>query len=97
MSQSTTPINSKLIDSLAQIILSLTTEERQLLEQKIQHSQLSEEELKIKQQALQQDIAIGAEQLRGGDYTEYDDASLPSLLDTIRTRGKLRLQQEPVE
>ncbi|MEB3338703.1 MAG: hypothetical protein VKJ46_14635 [Leptolyngbyaceae bacterium] len=35
MSQSTAPINTKLIDSLAQIILSLTHEERQILEQKI--------------------------------------------------------------
>lgn len=43
------------------------------------------------QQALQRDIAIGAEQLRNGDYTEYDDVSLPSLLDTIKTRGKKKL------
>jgi hypothetical protein len=38
MSQSITQVNTKLIDSLAQIILSLTHEERQLLEQKI-HTQ----------------------------------------------------------
>ncbi len=38
MSQSITQVNAKLIDSLAQIILSLTHEERQLLEQKI-HTQ----------------------------------------------------------
>lgn len=38
MSQSITQVNTKLIDSLAQIILSLTDEERQLLEQKI-HTQ----------------------------------------------------------
>jgi hypothetical protein len=39
MSQSIAPINRKLIDSLAQIILSLTDDERQLLDQKIQVSQ----------------------------------------------------------
>ncbi len=38
MSQSATQINAKLVDSLARIILSLTDEERQLLEQKI-HTQ----------------------------------------------------------
>jgi len=43
------------------------------------------------QQALQRDIAIGAEQLRNGDYTEYDDASLPSLLNIIKARGKQKL------
>ncbi len=35
-------INTKLIDSLAQIILSLTDEEQQLLLQKIQHPALSD-------------------------------------------------------
>ncbi len=35
MSQSITQVKAKLIDSLAQIILSLTDEERQLLEQKV--------------------------------------------------------------
>ncbi|CCI31623.1 conserved hypothetical protein [Microcystis sp. T1-4] len=42
MSQSATAINTKLIDSLAQIILSLTDEEQQLLLQKIQHPALSD-------------------------------------------------------
>jgi hypothetical protein len=45
MSYSAASINAKLIDTLAQIILSLTDEERQLLEQKIQSSPLSNEEL----------------------------------------------------
>ncbi len=35
-------INTKLIDSLTQIILSLTDEEQQLLLQKIQHPALSD-------------------------------------------------------
>jgi hypothetical protein len=42
MSQSAAAINTKLIDSLAQIILSLTDEEQQLLLQKIQHPALSD-------------------------------------------------------
>jgi hypothetical protein len=33
------------------------------------------------------------EQLKNGEFTEYDDSSLPSLLETIQIRGK-RLQQE---
>ncbi len=94
MSQPIVLINTKLIDSLAQIILSLTDQERHLLEQKIQHLQISEEELQLKREALQRDVALGAEQLRNGEYTEYDESLLPSLLETIKTHGKQRLQQE---
>jgi hypothetical protein len=46
-------------------------------------------------EVLQRDLALGAEQLKRGDYTEYDDGSLPNLLATIKIRGKQRLQQEP--
>lgn len=94
MSQSTTQINAKLIDSLAQIILSLNDEERQLLAQKIQYLFLSNEELQEKWEALQSDIALGAEQLKNGEYVEYDDSSLPNLLETIKTRSKKQLEQE---
>jgi hypothetical protein len=37
------PTNNKLIDSLAQIILSLSQEERQLLDRKIQQPQMPEQ------------------------------------------------------
>jgi hypothetical protein len=94
MSQATTSINTKLIDSLAQIIFSLTNEERQLLVQKIQHPALSDEEIQRQREALQSDINLGIEQLKKGDYTEYDDSSLPCLLKTIKIRGKQRLQQD---
>lgn len=94
MSQTTTSINVKLIDSLAQIILSLTDEEQQLLAQKIQYRSLSGEELQKKREALQHEIALGVEQLKNGEYAEYDDSTLPNLLDTIKMRGKQRLQQE---
>lgn len=39
MSQPTVQANTKLIDALAQIILSLSREERQLLDQRIEHFQ----------------------------------------------------------
>jgi len=94
MSQATALINTKLIESLAQIILSLTEEERQALSQKIQHTALLNEEIKHQQKALIGDINLGIEQLKNSDYTEYDDSSLPALLETIKMRGKQRLQQE---
>jgi hypothetical protein len=97
MSQPAASINVKLIDSLAQIILSLTDEERQLLAQKIQHPLLADEELQRKWEALQNDIALGAEQLKNGDYTEYNDSSLPNLFENIKRRGKQRLGQEPAQ
>ena len=94
MSQTTNSINTKLIDSLAQIILSLTDEEQQLLAQKIQYRSLSSEELQKKREALQHDIALGVKQLKNGEYAEYDDSTLPHLLENIKMRGQQRLQQE---
>ena len=96
MSQSTS-INVKLVDSLAQIILSLTDEERQLLAQKVQSSSLSAQEVQQQREVLQREIILGAEQLKNGDYTEYDDSSLTNLLETIKIRGKQRLQQEQAQ
>jgi hypothetical protein len=93
MSKSATSINIKLLDSLAQIILSLTEEERQILAQKIQYPILSDEEIKRYKKALQDDINRGIEQLKIGDYIEYDDSSLPSLLETIKMRGQKRLNR----
>lgn len=92
MSQSATSINIKLIDSLAQIILSLSDDERQLLAQKVQYPPLSNEERQRNLEALQSDLEIGAEQLKNGFYTEYDDSSLLGLLEAIKLRGKQRLQ-----
>ena len=92
MSQKTTHlINTKLIESLAQIILSLTEEERQLLAQKTQYLQVNSGEYQQQLAALQQDIALGVKQLESGEYVEYSDSSLPKLLETIKTRGKQRL------
>ncbi|BAZ69610.1 MAG: type II toxin-antitoxin system Phd/YefM family antitoxin [Pelatocladus maniniholoensis HA4357-MV3] len=62
---------------------------------RLQH--VEEELRKLKLEALQRDIAIGAEQLKNGQYTEYDDESLPSLLETIKARGQRQLLQEQSE
>ncbi|MGL6338205.1 MAG: hypothetical protein ACRC80_03590, partial [Waterburya sp.] len=61
-------------------------EERQLLAEKIQYPSLSNEELQKKLETLQSDIAIGVKQLKDGEYAEYDDFSLPGLLETIKIR-----------
>ncbi len=52
---------------------------------------------KLKLEALQRDIALGVEQLQNGQYRECDDESLPNLLQTIKERGrrKLNLEQAP--
>ena len=49
---------------------------------------------KLKLEALQRDIALGVEQLQNGQYREYDDESLPSLLQTIKERGRRKLNLE---
>lgn len=94
MSHNTPSINTKLIDSLAQIVLSLTDDERKILAQKIQYPLLSSEELQRKRETLQKDIALGAEQLKNGRYIEYDDFLLGNLLETIKMRGKQSLEIE---
>ncbi|WP_414579553.1 type II toxin-antitoxin system Phd/YefM family antitoxin [Anabaena sp. CCY 9402-a] len=53
----------------------------------------AEEELRqLKLEALQRDIAITAEQLKHGEYTEYDDESLSNLLENIKARGQSKLK-----
>ncbi len=48
---------------------------------------------KLKREALQRDINLGMEQLQNGQYAEYDDESLPILLQTIKQRGQHRLDR----
>jgi sugar diacid utilization regulator len=93
MSQSIT-VNTKLIDSLTQIILSLNDEERSLLSAKVQNPHLSEAELQTRLDELKREIAIGWEQLERGEYTEYDDTTLPILLESIKSRGRQRRAEE---
>ncbi|MEA5619396.1 hypothetical protein VB711_16325 [Cronbergia sp. UHCC 0137] len=94
MNQPTSTINTKLLDSLAQIILSLSQEEYQILIKKIQPSSLTSQQKQQYFISLKQDIAAGIEQLEKGEYTEYDENSLPSLLTSIKARGRQRLEEE---
>lgn len=91
-SQNNTSINTRLIDSLTQIIVALSDDERQILAQKIQSILLPSEELQKRREALHKDIAIGVEQLKNGEYIEYDEAATSNLLETIKMRGKQKLQ-----
>jgi prevent-host-death family protein len=52
---------------------------------------------KLKREALQRDITFGMEQLENGQYREYDDESLPSLLQTIKERGQHKLDREKAQ
>jgi hypothetical protein len=81
------PINSDLIETLTQVILSLSEQERQLLLHQLQDPNPTDP------QSLQQKISIGAQQILNGDYTEYTDETLPQLMSKIRSRGQKRLNQ----
>jgi hypothetical protein len=81
------PVNSVLIDTLTQIILSLNEQERQLLLHQLQDPHPTDP------QSLQQKIESGSQQLQNGEYTEYTDETLPELLGKIRSRGQNRLSQ----
>jgi hypothetical protein len=87
-------INTQLIDTLTQIILALTEEERHILIHKLLTPNPTSDNTKADRETLKQEIAIGAGQLQAGQYTEYDDSSLPNLLLTIKQRGQQRLQQQ---
>jgi len=51
--------------------------------------QQAEEELRtLKLTALKQDLIVGIEQLKNGDYTEYDADTLPTLLENIKSRSQ---------
>jgi hypothetical protein len=47
---------------------------------------------KLKLETLQRDIGIAAEQLKNGEYTQYDDESLPNLLENIKAQGQSKLK-----
>ena len=82
MNQSITTINTRLLDSLTQIILALSQEEYQILVEKIQHSRLTETQ---NIESLKQDIAAGIQQLENGEYTEYDENNLSTLITSIKS------------
>ena len=97
MNQSITTINTRLLDSLTQIILSLSQEEYQILVEKVQHSRLTEQQKTQNIESLKQDIAAGIQQLQNGEYTEYDENNLSTLMTSIKARGRERLQGEIFE
>lgn len=94
MSQTIVKINNRLLDSLAQIILSLSEEEYKILVDKIHHSRLGERQAQQNSESLKKDIALGIEQLQNGQYTEYNESSLPNLITSIKLRGQEYLQGE---
>lgn len=86
MSQKTTDlINTKLIESLAQIILSLTEEERQLLAQTTQYLLINSKEYQQQLAALQQDLTLLSE-----FYTKLEMLRISSL---NRARGCIYANQ----
>ena len=93
MSQSVAPVNSKLVNSLVQIIVTLTHDERRLLAQRLDQLANLDAADQDKYQTLQSDIVIGLEQLKNGEFTEYDEASSPRLIEAIKLRGQTILRQ----
>jgi PHD/YefM family antitoxin component YafN of YafNO toxin-antitoxin module len=60
----------------------------------IERIQQAEEELQsLKLEALKGELSIGIAQIKNGAYTDYDDNSLPTLLEDIKARGRKRLGQ----
>lgn len=50
-----------------------------------------EEELRLmKIETLRREVAVGIEQLNNGDFTEYDEESLPELFEDVKSRGRSR-------
>jgi len=94
MNQPIPTINTRLLESLTQIILSLSQEEYQILVEKIQHSRLTERQKTQNIESLKQDIAAGIQQLQNGEYTEYDENNLSTLITSIKARGREHLQGE---
>jgi hypothetical protein len=86
----TETVNTRLINTLTEIILTLSNEERVILMHQIQTANLNDADL----ETLKQEISIGVKQLQTEQYTEYDDQSLPDLLLAIKQRGRQRLEQE---
>jgi hypothetical protein len=97
MSQSIATINTRLLESLTQIILSLSQEEYQILIEKIQYSRLPEHQKQENIESLKKDIGVGIQELQNGQYTEYNENTLSSLITSIKAKGRERLQGEVTE
>jgi prevent-host-death family protein len=78
------------VDGTAEVVVQTAAEFQALLAR----LQQAEEELyQIKLGKLRQDLAVGVEALEQGRSTTYDEASLPTLLEKIKTQGRQRLGQ----
>jgi prevent-host-death family protein len=67
--------------------------EAQAFQDMINRLESAESELKaLKLETLRREIAIGIEQLENGEYTEYDEESLPAFFEDIKARGRKRLE-----
>ncbi|MBF2015292.1 MAG: type II toxin-antitoxin system Phd/YefM family antitoxin [Rivularia sp. T60_A2020_040] len=72
----------------------VVVQEAQAFQDTIDRLERVESELKtIKLEALRREIAIGIEQLENGEYTEYDQESLATFFEDIKTRGRKKLEQ----
>ncbi|PAX48251.1 type II toxin-antitoxin system Phd/YefM family antitoxin [Brunnivagina elsteri] len=82
------------VNGKAEIVIQDASSFQEMM-QRLENSETEVRKLKL--EALQRDIALGVEQLQNGEYTEYDDESLPSLLQTIKKLGQRKLSQEQAE
>ncbi len=65
------------------------TETFRAMTERIQQTEVELQNLKRK--VLQNDFKVGIEQIEAGAYSDYDNRSLPSLLNKIKTRDQKRL------
>jgi prevent-host-death family protein len=72
----------------------VVVQEAQAFQDTIDRLERVESELKtLKLETLRREIAIGIEQLENGKYTEYDEESLSTFFEDIKTRGRKKLEQ----
>jgi prevent-host-death family protein len=56
--------------------------------------QVEEELRRVKLEALRSAIAVGVKQIEEGEYAEYDEGSLTTLIEDIKVRGRKRRQAQ---
>lgn len=52
---------------------------------------------RIKIEFLKKEIALGSDQLKNGNYSEYDEESLSSLINEIKTEGRKKLENNSIQ
>ncbi|MEM6753235.1 MAG: type II toxin-antitoxin system Phd/YefM family antitoxin [Cyanobacteria bacterium P01_C01_bin.38] len=73
----------------------VVVQEAQAFQDTIDRLERVESELKtLKLETLRREIAVGIEQLEGGEYTEYDEESLATFFEDIKTRGRKKLERD---